>query len=121
VLHGRARAEQHPQKPTTPVTPAALRAPAAEFLPGALAVPADRLFRDYVHRHPAVIPGNRPGRGYLTCSSTFANAGSAETSPLMPTARMNTSAFAAAVTLTHPDTLRPVVLTVTDGPAEPSR
>ena len=77
VLHRRARTEQHPQKPTTPVTPAALRAPAAEFLPGALAVPADRLFLDYVHRHPPVISGNRPGRCYLTCSSTFANAGSA--------------------------------------------
>jgi hypothetical protein len=57
MLHRRARAEQHPQQPTTPVAAATLRAAAAKPLAGALAVPADRLLLDYVHRHTTVISG----------------------------------------------------------------
>ena len=74
MLHRRARTEQHPQKPTTP-SGGRTADSGGRVLPGALAVPAERLFLDYVHRHPPVISGNRPAAGYLTCSSTFAKAG----------------------------------------------
>ena len=59
VLHRRARTEQHAQQPATPVAAATLRASAAEPLAGALAVLADRLLLDYVHRLGAVISGIR--------------------------------------------------------------
>jgi hypothetical protein len=62
MFHRRPRAEQHPQQPTAPVAATTLRAPAAKPLAGALAVRADRLLLDYVHRQVAVISGIRPLR-----------------------------------------------------------
>jgi hypothetical protein len=59
------------------------------------------------------------GSLYLTWSRTLPNAGSSAPSPLMPTTLMKTSAFAAPVTLTHADTLTPVVPTPTEGPVAP--